>query len=93
LHTTTVFFPRPEQAGLPGYVQRSAEDQEADNRPQIDVPVAQTRGWGFANSQQQKALGVQDGEHPSSTQPNARRGHHHRHSMSHKWVYYVRLLF
>ena len=78
-----VFFPRPEQAGLPGYVQRSAGEDQEDTRPQVDVPVAQTRGWGFANAQQ-KALGLQDSDHPSTTQPSTRRGHHHRHSMSHK---------
>lgn len=85
----TVFFPRPEQAGLPGYAQRAPEDTN-DNAPHADVPVAQTRGWGFANGQQQQqkpylAPSIQvDAAQQNATQPNTRRGHHHRHSMSHK---------
>lgn len=92
----SVFFPRPEQAGLPGYSVQDHDGSEEvldDANDHVQVPVAQTRGWGFTNGQNAGAqpggalgsLGQQqDGQHP--TQASSRRGHHHRHSMSHKCV-------
>ena len=80
----SVFFPRPEQKGLPGYQTRDSVDQEgspASATVAVDVPGAATKGWGFANGMSGQSAPSSDDGH---SQPNSRRGHHHRHSMSHK---------
>lgn len=93
----SIFFPRPEQRGLPGYAEIAPED---DVGPEgragdvsVDIPGAQTKGWGFANGAAGatpfrpagSGAGAAGGEEGGAqTQASSRRGHHHRHSMSHK---------
>lgn len=85
----SVFFPRPEQKGLPGYqlkaVQFDEQDEQADRQHSVNVDItgARTKGWGFANG---APAPIDTGDESTRTNPQSRRGHHHRHSMSHKCV-------
>ena len=87
----SVFFPRPEQQGLPGYQTHEHDNEEEDGvnaSVAVDIPGAETRGWGFSNKQMptranQQASQQYLGQSDESAMPNSRRGHHHRHSMSH----------
>ncbi|CAD6565477.1 MAG: hypothetical protein CYPHOPRED_005652 [Cyphobasidiales sp. Tagirdzhanova-0007] len=82
----SVFFPRPEQKGLPGF--QSGQDQEGlpDIALSVDIPDAQTKGWGYSNAGQaqpyRESVEELAGQSPY---PSSRRGHHHRHSMSHNF--------
>lgn len=91
----SVFFPRPEQQGQAGYQARAdqLEEDEARDQVALEIPGAETRGWGFTNTQSQaynarKAAGS-SGEEGSGQTPNSRRGHHHRHSMSHNFFPFI----
>ena len=86
----SVFFPRPEQQGQAGYQGRADEDDEEQDQVALDIPGAETRGWGYANGQSNKAYNARlGGEETPPSQPNSRRGHHHRHSMSHNFFPFI----
>jgi hypothetical protein len=79
----SVFFPRPEQIGAPGYQAPGSESPAGpSNGYAVDVPVAQTQGWGYKEGGRAEPAAI--GRDDAKTQANSRRGHHHRHSMSHK---------
>lgn len=82
----SVFFPRPEQKGLPGYQAQQDEGVPLNSTDSVAVPVAQTKGWGFANKEYSQPYRESLEEISGQTAlPNSRRGHHHRHSISHKY--------
>lgn len=88
----SVFFPRPEQQGQAGYQNRADEVDEDQDQVVLDIPNAETRGWGFAsNNNAYKPRDEQTGlgGSSSSSQANTRRGHHHRHSMSHNFFPFI----
>lgn len=93
----SVFFPRPEQQGLPGYQTHEHDNEEEDGvnaSVAVDIPGAETRGWGFSNKQMptranQQASQQYLGQSDESAMPNSRRGHHHRHSMSHNFFPFI----
>jgi hypothetical protein len=88
----SVFFPRPgeSQNGFASIPEDGVSAEEDDREDlHVDIPSAGLKGWSGANGQgftrksSQTSLSDMQGVSPSKA--NSRRGHHHRHSLSHNF--------
>lgn len=89
----SVFFPKPGESSSSPF----APLPETPEHEAVNIPSASVKAWSagnkgsigsahYARQGSNTSLNSMNGQELDAKKVNARRGHHHRHSLSHKWV-------